>query len=219
MEMLNEIICAQAAFLTASLPEMPPIVPVIALIILLVAAIILVRSLMNSGKSQSKKPKKAKKTDNKPKKSKQSGKQVKNKESSENHKTDLISNDYEGTILLDQNAGDQHGSSTVVNTTIPSMTIIDVANPNQRCTVCMNHIYRLGRDEELCDIVFPADPYISREQCEIYCQNGTVFIRNLSRKNITRINNREERNPVPLNNGTEILIGNTALRVEIHLGN
>lgn len=207
----------QGEYLVTSLPELPPIVPAIALIILLIAAVVLVRSLMSSGKSQQQKPKKAKKTAKQPKK--KDRKQAKKIEPSQDQKTVLVGNDYEGTILLGQNTGDQPGSATVVDSSAPLLTLVDAANPNQRCTICMNQAYRLGRDEDLCDIVFPADPYISREQCEIYYQNGTVNIRNLSRKNVTRINNKEVQYPMPLNNGMEILIGNTTLRVEIHLSN
>ena len=224
MELLMSICAVRTGYLrllylSASFPEMPTIIPIIALIILLIAAVILVRSLKSSGKPKVQKKKKSKKGSRQEETGKKGKKQVIKNEPDPGPKTVLDSIDDGGTILLGQNVGGTSGNSTVVNPSTPMLTIIDAANPDQRGTVCMNQTYRLGRDEEACDIVFPTDPYISREQCEIYCQNGTVTIRNLSQKNITRINNKEVRYPMTLNSGMEILIGNTTLRVELRLSN
>lgn len=73
-------------------------------------------------------------------------------------------------------------------------------------------IYRLGRAAD-CDIVIAGDSAISRNQCELCIENGTLRLRRLSDRSVTLLNGDVVTREAPIRPGDTLTVGFTTLLI------
>lgn len=75
-------------------------------------------------------------------------------------------------------------------------------------------ITHLGRDDG-CDMCIP-DEMISRRQARIDCQDGCYFIEDLASRNGTIVNDQRITRRIQLEDGDEVLFGESLVRFQLH---
>ncbi|MBI4042721.1 MAG: sigma 54-interacting transcriptional regulator [Deltaproteobacteria bacterium] len=65
-----------------------------------------------------------------------------------------------------------------------------------------------------CKVIL-ADPYVSKLHCELFCESGKIFVRDLKSTNGTKINQVQIKEAAPLNSKDEIYLGKTTILFSI----
>lgn len=98
----------------------------------------------------------------------------------------------------------------------PALVLIlkSVLTPVQQTLRLKPGEYTIGRDPT-CDIII-VDPYVSRVHAKIFYKNGRWYVEDIGSKNGTYINGEDirGRGAIELSEGTEVVIGFSALAVK-----
>ena len=71
----------------------------------------------------------------------------------------------------------------------------------------------IGKQESTCGIVIPGDNTISRKHCKVSVRSGRIIIEDLNSSNGTFVNGQQINEPVVLQPGDVLNLGNTVLKV------
>lgn len=94
-----------------------------------------------------------------------------------------------------------------------TIKLTDVNDPFRSYEVPLEGRITIGRSGS-CRIVLESNS-VSREQCEIFEQNGKIYAVNRSRTNITLVDQTEAQTATLLNNGSVLTMGSIKMKVEI----
>ncbi|MCL2388192.1 MAG: TIR domain-containing protein [Defluviitaleaceae bacterium] len=93
-----------------------------------------------------------------------------------------------------------------------TLTLIDADDPSKFWVVDLQNDVVIGRTTRCC--VQLSEPSVSREQCKLYKVGKIPTIENLSRSNITQLNDQLILQPFALKHGDRIKCGRVTLKVE-----
>jgi hypothetical protein len=94
----------------------------------------------------------------------------------------------------------------------PAIILRNQENPEKVYNIKLQSEIIIGRGAE-CQVHLD-DKSVSHNQCRIYIQNDYIVIENLSRSNITKLNNNDLNSPKPLKKDDKIKCGRVVLSVE-----
>jgi hypothetical protein len=94
----------------------------------------------------------------------------------------------------------------------PTIILRNGDSPEQVYNLKLQGEITIGRGAD-CQVHLD-DKSVSHSQCRIYTQNDYIVIENLSRSNITKLNNADLNSPKPLKKGDKIKCGRVVLSVE-----
>jgi hypothetical protein len=94
----------------------------------------------------------------------------------------------------------------------PTIILQNHEKPEQVYNIRLQGEVIIGRSSD-CQVHLD-DKSVSHNQCRIYTQNDYIVIENLSRSNITKLNNTDLNSPKPLKKGDRIKCGRVVLSVE-----
>ena len=120
-------------------------------------------------------------------------------------KTVSVTQDGDKTVQVFGNAGAKKNQKTI--------KLTDVNDPFRSYEVPLEGRITVGRSGS-CRIVLESNS-VSREQCEIFEQNGKVYAVNRSQTNITLVDQTEAQTATLLNNGSVLTMGSIKMKVEI----
>ncbi len=119
---------------------------------------------------------------------------------------DLSMYDVSDTVLLSDTDG-----ATRLLTDTASVTLTDETDKGRRYRVILSSPMTLGRGD--CDVSITGDDAVSKRHCELFARDGSVYVRDLSSSNGTKVNDvriKEEK----LSDGDRLTIGARSYIVE-----
>lgn len=96
----------------------------------------------------------------------------------------------------------------------PRIVLTDVHNRKRVFEYTLEGCMVIGRQEQLCDIVLPEEPTVSKRQCRLYTEDGIVYITDLGGTNPTYLNNRRVEDDKRVQSGDVISFGEVDMYVE-----
>lgn len=125
----------------------------------------------------------------------------------------------EATVPVDQAREDSDATAAVWKDSRgqASVLLVDCANSLHRYEVPLQGVISVGRASD-CRVVLDYDRTVGRHQCDLYQENGELYLRNVSQTNPTLLNGCTVTGPQPVASGSTIRLGNVELRVDLLYG-
>ena len=126
--------------------------------------------------------------------------------------------DDDGTIILkNTNEEDDDNGKTIYlwNTPRRKKIILKNIHTSERYEKELGKKLIIGRKGKECDIVIKGDQAISGHHCQMYLENGKVYLEDLNSSNGTSVNDHRVEEPVQIQNGDILKIGITELSITI----
>lgn len=111
----------------------------------------------------------------------------------------VSSNEYVSSVLKNCD------TSVLSRCKYKKITILDISS-NKKTTLNVESEPVVGRDRKCCGYVIE-DRRVSKKHCQFFLYNNEVYIRDLSSKNHTYVNNKLLVNPAKCNNGDVVKVG------------
>ena len=125
----------------------------------------------------------------------------------------------EATVPVDQAGEDSDATAAVWKggRGQASVLLVDCANSLHRYEVPLQGTISVGRAPD-CRVVLDYDRTVGRHQCDLYQENGELYVRNISQTNPTLLNGCAVTGPQPVASGSTLRLGNVELRVDLLYG-
>lgn len=131
-------------------------------------------------------------------------------------KDDFADESEDKTILLDrQDIDDDGGTIYLWNMPGKKKIVLKNIHTSESYEHVLDKKLIVGRKEGLSDIAIKGDRAISGKHCEIYSENGEIYMADMGSSNGTKVNDEEIQDRIQLHNGDILKIGVTELMITI----
>lgn len=120
-------------------------------------------------------------------------------------KTVMLDDEYDKTVMLDE---------ADLAPKMPTVSLTDVDSPSRMFMFPVNGSVVVGRNKERADVVVDYDPTVSGEHFRLTVRDKKYYIENLSKVNITRINDQKIEVETEVLPGAIITLGRVKLKFD-----